>query len=473
MPARNLIAAATLLVVLSLFVPQHGLRSNAVSSAFLSSTQSQSGLEAALAWLKGEYPAWSNGYEGSVAPAAYALWLNDSGSFLASNAFSFLERELDNSSTWYWSGPYRETDVAGEILLALAASQNLGIISNQSAVSERFLHLQEASGGFEGLEDRYGHVITSSVDTAMALWGLGYARMIPSENRTAAINYLLALQNQDGSFNLTSTDVAESFYSSGPDPASITAETILALRENGFSPSETHIVKAIGYLKSRVSLGFGGIGHVYDASLSTLAFLQYYHPSEAGAALAYLLTQQNSDGGFNDVNRSGSNSNALDTGWASVALQFGVSGGVEPTTSVNQPPRAQFSFNPEVPANGTVVSFDARTTSDPDGDNLVYTWAFGDGTLASGQQVTHSYTESGVYTVTLIVTDSGSNPDRLTGTIWHDITVQASQTPTRTAAQPSTISANLELISASLLIAVAIVAGYMFIRTRKNRTAKK
>src|SRR2546428_199716 len=115
----------------------------------------------------------------------------------------------------------------------------------------------------------------------MALWGLSNAGTISRENQTAAVDYLLSLQNPNGSFNLTSTDAAESFYSLGPDSVSITAATILALRESGFAPTSDPITKAIGFLASETSVGFRGSGHVYAASLSTLAFLQYYHPKEA------------------------------------------------------------------------------------------------------------------------------------------------------------------------------------------------
>ncbi len=407
-----------------------------------------------------------------MAAGAYALWLNDTGSSLAAGAYAYLENELDNGTSWFWTGPYRESDVAGIALLSIAASQHLGTVQSQSDVSSRLLHLQRVNGGFEGLENVAGQVLTSSVDTAMALWGLSYAQIIPLENRTAAVNYLLSLQNLDGSFNLTSTEIAEHLYSLGPDPVSITAATILALRENGFGPTNETITKAMGFLTKQASTGFGGSGHVYGASLSTLAFLQYYRPQEAGVSLAYLLSQQNSDGGFGDVTRFTSGSNALDTGWASVALQFGNMDGVLAEGSVNQPPTARFSYDPAHPTNGSIVSFDAGSSSDSDGDLLLYNWTFGDGGSASGQRVTHSYVESGIYTATLIVTDSGANPDRLTGTTWHGVTVLSSQTPARTAAaEPSALTGNLELVLAVLL--TVVVAGYLVIRINKNRRAKK
>ncbi len=54
---------------------------------------------------------------------------------------------------------------------------------------------------------------------------------------------------------------------------------------------------------------------------------------------------------------------------------------------------------------GETVSFSASAT-DPEGDAIVSLhWAFGDGTEAEGQQVTHVYGAAGTYTVSLFVTD--------------------------------------------------------------------
>ncbi|SLM31512.1 exported hypothetical protein [Desulfamplus magnetovallimortis] len=50
------------------------------------------------------------------------------------------------------------------------------------------------------------------------------------------------------------------------------------------------------------------------------------------------------------------------------------------------------------------VAFQA-VASDPDGTIVSYVWDFGDGTSGSGEEVTHSYSASGLYNVTLTVTD--------------------------------------------------------------------
>jgi hypothetical protein len=52
------------------------------------------------------------------------------------------------------------------------------------------------------------------------------------------------------------------------------------------------------------------------------------------------------------------------------------------------------------------VTFDASSSTDPNvGDQLFYTWDLGDGTLATGPVVYHTYWTAGSYPVTLTVTD--------------------------------------------------------------------
>ncbi len=53
----------------------------------------------------------------------------------------------------------------------------------------------------------------------------------------------------------------------------------------------------------------------------------------------------------------------------------------------------------------TPVQFDANLSTDYDGSIVSYEWDFGDGTRASGAQVSHSYTTPGTYTAQLTITD--------------------------------------------------------------------
>lgn len=52
------------------------------------------------------------------------------------------------------------------------------------------------------------------------------------------------------------------------------------------------------------------------------------------------------------------------------------------------------------------VSFTTEGTYDPDGDDISFSWDFGDGNTSTEANPTHTYTENGEYRVTLVVTDS-------------------------------------------------------------------
>jgi PKD repeat protein len=74
----------------------------------------------------------------------------------------------------------------------------------------------------------------------------------------------------------------------------------------------------------------------------------------------------------------------------------------------NQSPTAFFSFTPQVPLINQTISFNAASSSDPDGQIAAYSWDFGDGSLASSTSSTidHSYSAAGNYEVRLIVFDN-------------------------------------------------------------------
>lgn len=83
-----------------------------------------------------------------------------------------------------------------------------------------------------------------------------------------------------------------------------------------------------------------------------------------------------------------------------------------------------------------LVSFDASTSTDADGTIIGYSWDFGDGSLGSGDTITHSFQSVGVYTVTLTVTDdtglTGSSSLVITATELFSISGRVSA-PTNTA----------------------------------------
>ena len=71
---------------------------------------------------------------------------------------------------------------------------------------------------------------------------------------------------------------------------------------------------------------------------------------------------------------------------------------------VNNPPVAN-GGPAKVSTTGRDVQFSADESTDRDADTLTYKWEFGDGERAEGLYVSHSYAKSGLYTVTLTVSD--------------------------------------------------------------------
>ncbi|MGB9135286.1 MAG: PKD domain-containing protein [Candidatus Bathyarchaeia archaeon] len=103
---------------------------------------------------------------------------------------------------------------------------------------------------------------------------------------------------------------------------------------------------------------------------------------------------------------------------------------------------ASFTYLPSTPHTGETVTFNASGSYDSDGSIASYFWDFGDGTNSTGVVATHAYTDNGVYTITLTVTDN----DGLTDTVTQGMTVlnrspvasfteSATSAPTGTAIQ--------------------------------------
>ncbi len=64
------------------------------------------------------------------------------------------------------------------------------------------------------------------------------------------------------------------------------------------------------------------------------------------------------------------------------------------------------------------ANFDASESIGVEGEIIDYSWDFGDDNTGNGVTTTHTYSEVGVYTVTLTITDSENNEASDTTTIW-------------------------------------------------------
>jgi type II secretory pathway pseudopilin PulG len=81
---------------------------------------------------------------------------------------------------------------------------------------------------------------------------------------------------------------------------------------------------------------------------------------------------------------------------------------VIPTPSdatANHPPIAAATGSPLTASGHITTNFDGTASSDQDADALSYVWSFGDGTSATGAQVSHTYNAVGTYNATLTVYD--------------------------------------------------------------------
>ena len=103
-------------------------------------------------------------------------------------------------------------------------------------------------------------------------------------------------------------------------------------------------------------------------------------------------------------------------GTYAVVLTVVDDGGLASTTGVtvlvlNRAPHAKVTVSPSVVLTSDIITLDARGSTDPDGTIADYTWIFGDGSVAHGAQVSHSYGADGMFMVVLTVLDDAGSAD--------------------------------------------------------------
>lgn len=83
------------------------------------------------------------------------------------------------------------------------------------------------------------------------------------------------------------------------------------------------------------------------------------------------------------------------------------------STSALAQPHAYFTYSPLLHRVNDTITFDASSSSDPDGSIVSYAWDFGDGAVKTLADpiATHVYVVAGTYTVSLTVTDNDGLED--------------------------------------------------------------
>ena len=98
----------------------------------------------------------------------------------------------------------------------------------------------------------------------------------------------------------------------------------------------------------------------------------------------------------------------------------------------NQPPTADFAFDPSTPAPGETVAFEA-TASDSDGDVGGYQWRIDGSVVAEGPDLEYAFPDRGEYTVALTVTDD----DGATTSASREVTVDGEDRAQTATPQPT------------------------------------
>lgn len=258
------------------------------------------------------------------AAAVLALNLTDPGSSNFSAGAGWLRADLENAASYSWS----EADIPGLNLYAYSAAGNLTAL-NLSDVKSRLLALQGGNGGFRGYSQcvencsdpdwtkQVWMAVEDSLSTSASLMGLAASCELDSATKNPALDYLISLQNEDGSFNLTNDTGYNQLMGLGPDPHSQTAFVLLGMRMAGKEAED--LSAPLDYLRNASLENFSNANNTFAAAMALLAFHAFNETNSTTRISEYLSTLQNPDGGFRDGARFGEGSNVLDTAAAILA----------------------------------------------------------------------------------------------------------------------------------------------------------
>jgi PKD repeat protein len=116
----------------------------------------------------------------------------------------------------------------------------------------------------------------------------------------------------------------------------------------------------------------------------------------------------------------------MEPDWVAISKSNNLRPVLKATISEQNPPIADFTYDPGDPTTEDEITFDASDSTDIDGTITSYSWDLGDGSeIQTGVEITYTFTSAAEHEVTLTVTDN----DELTDTISKTITVQNPSPP--------------------------------------------
>jgi PKD repeat protein len=118
---------------------------------------------------------------------------------------------------------------------------------------------------------------------------------------------------------------------------------------------------------------------------------------------------------------------------------------------------------------GSIINFTAGMIEDTESDldSLTFNWNFGDKTQADGEFVNHSYTEPGLFTVTLVVTDdNGASSSSV-------LIISVTEIETQDVAEPKEAGEELNLAILGIVIAILVVILVVLLVLIQRKKKKK
>ena len=127
------------------------------------------------------------------------------------------------------------------------------------------------------------------------------------------------------------------------------------------------------------------------------------------------------------------------------------------TATIKAQPPVPNAGGPYAGLPGTAVDFDGSESGDPQGETLTYSWTFGDGSKGTGENPAHVYAATGLYTVSLTVTDTSG----LSSSISTTATINTLTETTGPSFAGTVYSGNQTISGAHVYLFAANPSGYI------------